>query len=135
MTQERTLTIADVMSAHPHTVGAEQTMAFASRLMTQHGVRHLPVLHGGALVGIVSDRDIAVIDALDGVDPEDVRIEEAMSGEPYVVHPSTSVLEVAKVMAEKKYGSAIVSERDTDVVGIFTTVDAMHLVARLLAKG
>jgi acetoin utilization protein AcuB len=128
-----TLKVADVMTANTHTVGAEQSLALARRLMSQHDVRHLPVLHGGALVGLVSERDIAIVEALGGVDPAQVRVEEAMS-EPYVVTPQASVVEVAKTMAHRKLGSAIVSARGTEVLGIFTTIDALHLLVVELEK-
>ena len=44
-------TIRSFMTSAPHTIGIEQTVATASRMMKQHDIRHLPVLHGGKIVG------------------------------------------------------------------------------------
>lgn len=129
---EATTTIRARMTAAPHTIGMEQTISTAARLMRDHRVRHLPVLHGGQVVGMLSERDVAVVEALDDVDPEVVTVEEAMSGSPYVVDADADVGEVAATMAAHKYGSAIVVAKNR-VAGIFTTVDACRLLAELLA--
>lgn len=132
MSEERRWTIGEVMSAHPHTIGAEQTLARARQEMVRHGVRQLPVLHGGALVGVVTERDVELLEGLEGLRTEVVRVEEVMMPEVYVVHPSTPLVEVAREMVRRKLGYAIVSAHETDVAGIFTTLDAMKLVERLL---
>lgn len=119
------------MSPTPHTIGSEQTLATAHALMRQHGVRHLPVLHGGKLLGIVSQRDLFFVESLKDVDPERVTVEEAMTQEPYVVDAETPLPEVVRTMAQSRYGAALVTEK-SKVVGIFTAVDALHLLATLL---
>jgi acetoin utilization protein AcuB len=123
--------IQKYMTSAPHSIGAEQTVAHAQKQMKQHGVRHLPVLHGGKLVGLLSERDVALIETLRDVDPEKVTVEDAMSQQVYAVEPTAALDEVASEMAEKKYGSAIVVQNQK-VVGIFTTVDACRALAELL---
>ncbi len=118
------------MTPAPHTIGDEQTLHHASEMMRQYAIRHLPVLHGGQLTGMITERDIAVIGGLAGVDPKKFRVEQAMSGEPYTVSPETLISEVAAEMAEKKYGSAIVVQNHK-VVGVFTAVDACRVLAEL----
>lgn len=124
-------TVRGAMSPTPHTIGSEQTLATAHALMRQHGVRHLPVLHGGKLLGIVSQRDLFFVESLKDVDPERVTVEEAMTQEPYVVDAETPLPEVVRTMAQSRYGAALVTEK-SKVVGIFTAVDALHLLATLL---
>ena len=126
-------TVRDFMTESPHTIGAAQTMAHASALMHEHGIRHLPVLKGGQLVGVISDRDVKVVQSFRDVDPDSVTIDEAVAQEAYVVAPSTDLREVAAQMAEHKYGSAVVME-GTKVLGIFTTVDALRALAAALAR-
>ncbi len=82
------------------------------------------------MTGMITERDIAVIGGLAGVDPKEVLVEQAMSGNPYTVSPETLVSEVASEMAEKKYGSAIVIQNHK-VVGVFTAVDACRVLAEL----
>jgi acetoin utilization protein AcuB len=124
-------TIQKYMTTVPHSVGVEQTLRVASALMTEHGIRHLPVLHGGALRGILSDRDLKLIQSLPGVDLDETSVEEAMTEEPYTVLPDAPLDEVVSEMAEKRYGCAVVVQNHK-VVGIFTTVDVCHALSELL---
>jgi acetoin utilization protein AcuB len=121
--------IADYMTALPHTVGSEQTITFAQQLMEKYGIRHLPVLHGGELYGIVSDRDLGMIAGLNEVNPDNTTVEEAMTQEAYTVSKDASLIDVLKEMLEHKYGSVVVVE-GTKIVGIFTTHDALALLVR-----
>ncbi len=126
-------TISDYMTPSPHSVAVDRTLADAHSLMRQHRIRHLPVLEGGKLVGIVTQRDLHLVETLKGVDPNQVEVEEAMSPDVYVVRPDTPLLRVALEMWKKKYGSAVVM-RGTEVVGVFTTVDALRALATLIAR-
>ncbi|HEX5746525.1 MAG TPA: CBS domain-containing protein [Archangium sp.] len=125
--------VDDFMTRTVHTIGTQSPLAEAHRLMNEHAIRHLPVLEGGKLVGMVSMRDLHLIETLKGVDPKEVAVEEAMSQEAYTVRPGTPLLEVARTMALHKYGSAVVAQ-DGRVQGIFTTVDAMRALETLLAS-
>lgn len=124
-------TIQKYMSTSPHTIGQDQTMTLAHRMMREHHIRHLPVLHEARIVGIISDRDLNLIESLGDVDPKIVTVFEAMTPDPYVVEPDVALDEVVSTMAEKKYGCAVVVQHNK-VVGIFTTVDACRAFAELL---
>jgi acetoin utilization protein AcuB len=121
-------TIADCMTRAPHSIGVEQSLETAHTMMRTHGIRHLPVLAGGKLVGLLSQRDLYLIETLDRLDTKTVRVDEAMSQEAYVVEPSEPLASVAATMAEKKLGCAVVMDHGK-VVGVFTTVDALRLLA------
>src|SRR5882724_7099160 len=123
--------IKKYMTADVQTIGDEQPMAVAHRLMREQHIRHLPVLHQGKLVGVVSDRDLRLIETLQDVDPSKVTVSEAMTPDPYVVGPEAALDEVVATMAAKKYGSAVIRDNGK-VVGIFTTVDACSAFAELL---
>lgn len=123
--------IQKYMSTDVQTIGDEQPMSVAHRLMREQHIRHLPVLRQGRLVGIVSDRDLHLIETLRDVDPTKISVSEAMTPEPYVVSPEAALDEVVSTMAHKKYGSAVVADHGR-VVGIFTTVDACSAFADLL---
>ena len=126
-TRDETLRIDALMTAAPHTVGVDQLAKHAAELMHEHRIRHLPVLRGGKVVGMVSDRDLRFLfDA--GSDAETMPVEEAMSIEVYTAESGTSARKVAKAMAEQKIGSAVVVE-GPKVVGIFTTIDALEALA------
>lgn len=119
------ITVGRYMTRSPHTIGRDQTLKTASEVMREHGVRHLPVLHGGQLLGILSNRDVFLVESLEGVDEEAVTVEEAMTAEPYIVAEGDDLKSVVTTMAESKFGAAVVMDGRT-VVGIFTTIDALR---------
>jgi len=121
------------MTRAPHTIGHNQTLAQAHRVMREFAIRHMPVLEGGKLVGILSQRDLHLIETLRDVDPEEVEVNEAMTQETFAVGPRTPLREVAAEMAANKYGCAVVIDANR-VVGVFTTGDALGALAALLDR-
>ncbi|HEY0466652.1 MAG TPA: CBS domain-containing protein [Polyangiaceae bacterium] len=119
------------MTTSPHTIGEDQPMAVAHRMMREHKIRNLPVLRGAKIVGLVSDRDLNMVETLTDVDPRKVLVSEAMAQDPYLVSPDAALDEVVLTMAQNKYGSAVVTQHER-VVGIFTTVDACRAFSDLL---
>lgn len=131
-----TTPISQHMTASPHSIGVDQPLATAHHLLREHGIRHLPVLQGGKLVGLLSDRDLQLIEALTKTEVaqhQTITVEEAMSQVPYAVAPSASLKDVVATMGEKRLGSAVVMD-GPKVVGIFTTTDACRLLASLLDR-
>ena len=124
-------TIDKYMTTSPYAIGRDQPLAAAHALLKKHHIRHLPVLEGGELIGVLSERDLHLIESLAGVDPKRVTIEEAMSTSVYAVTPETKLDEVLSSMAENKYGCAVVIQNG-HVVGVFTTVDVCAAFADLL---
>lgn len=122
--------VSQYMTPSPHTVGLQQSISTAAGMMLRYQVRHLPVLDGGELRGLLSERDIFVLESIPGVDREKVHVDEAMSPLTYAVAPSTPLHRVAREMAAHKYGAAVVMEGPR-VVGVFTTVDACRALAEL----
>jgi acetoin utilization protein AcuB len=127
------LTIRSFMTPAPHTIGVDQTLAAAEELMRAHQIRHLPVLDGGQLVGMLSARDVAVIRSLPGVNAARVAVAEAMTPHPHALSPDSALEWVAADMAAHKLGSTVVVDKGR-VVGIFTTVDALRALQELLGR-
>ncbi len=123
--------IRDIMTPAPHTIGVDQSLFRAREVMREHHVRHLPVLRAGRLVGIVTERDVDLVEALDELDERQVLVEEAMTSDVYAVRPEQALDAVVDHMAKHKLGSAIVAEGDR-VLGVFTSVDALRLLAKEL---
>lgn len=124
-------TIQKYMSTAPHSIGVDQPLSRAHALMREHHIRHLPVLSGGRLMGVVSERDLHVMETIAGVDPKTVGVNEAMSTVVYAVPPDAPLDEVAAEMAEHRYGCVVVIDHEK-VVGIFTTVDLARALGELL---
>jgi acetoin utilization protein AcuB len=121
------------MTASPFPVARDQSLTVAHRMMRDHKIRHLPVLEGGGIVGLVSQRDLALIESLPDVNPVEVLVEDAMVEDLFTVSPDAPIAEVIETMIERKLGSALVCEHDR-VVGVFTTIDALRALHELLER-
>lgn len=128
-TTRATPTVGDVMTTIPRSIGADQSIAEAWQMIEELGVRHLPVTSiRGKLLGIVSERDLRVAQAISEEKSKRLSVEEIMVAQPYVVGPGASLSRVARAMATKKQGSAIVVDQGM-IVGIFTSTDALLALA------
>jgi acetoin utilization protein AcuB len=124
--------ISKYMTTTPRTVGGDTSLAEAARLMRESGIRHLPVVDGDKLYGIITERDVSFVESFNDVDAERITVSEAMREKPYTVAPDASLDEVVATMAEQKYGSAVIVQNG-HVVGVFTTVDACRALSELLS--
>lgn len=129
----KALTVADFMTKKPATALADLTLADARERMYLDKIRHLCVVDdAGDLVGILSQRDIAIAEAMDRKKWGAVKVGDAMVRNPITVAPSTSLVDVAALMEEKRLGSVVVTEGNKPV-GVFTTTDAMRVIRSLVA--
>ena len=113
-------------------VPPEFSLASAWRVMSREHIRHLPVVRAGALVGILSDRDVLPRATLakDGTlhIPAEVVVGEAMTPTPMqTCEPSTSVGDLVRMMTEKKI-DAIPVVRGLRLIGLVTTTDLLLLL-------
>src|SRR5690606_42132667 len=93
-----------------------------------------PVVEGGALLGRVARGGLRLLEPLDGVDPAEATVREAMSDNSYTAAPTAPLRLVAAEMASRKISAAVVVEDDR-VVGIFTAVDGLRGLSQLLENG
>lgn len=126
-------TLARYMTRKPWTIAPTATMAEAHRLMRTHEIRHLPVLDGARVVGIISMRDLHLLETLPGVKPEEVEVEDAMSTEVFVAQEQDDLANVVDRMADSRIGSVVVMG-PSGLSGIFTAVDALRALADILRR-
>ncbi len=130
--------IEKYMTTTPHTIGSDIPIKKAFEMMRQHNIRHLPVQKGGALVGVLTDRDIKLASSFQKGN-EELNCEDVMTPDPYTVSPEANLDHVVSDMAEHKYGCAIVLHKSNQyehgkVVGIFTANDGLKVLAEVLVK-
>jgi acetoin utilization protein AcuB len=128
---DRSRRVGDHMTASPVCIALEADLGAALDQMREHGIRHLPVMDGAELAGVVSDRDLTMIESLLPEEWQQICVAEAMTPQPYAVSQDAPLWEVAKHMAHEKIGCAVVMNDRGEVVGLFTTTDALHVLADL----
>lgn len=115
--------VEKVMSTHLITVDKEETVAAAARLLSRHNIGALPVTSSdGRLVGMLTDRDIAVRCVAANFDPNITRVRTIMSSSPVTVHAGASAAEAAKKMSKHRICRMPVTEQGK-MVGLISQGD------------
>jgi len=130
----------DIMTENPMTATELMSVAEAIGLLYELDVRHLPVVRGSELVGIVSDRDLRGFtlpnedDAVEAM--EDARsssIGSFMNTDPVKVDPETNVRDIVDLMLLHRVGAIPVCDFDTgDLLGIVSYVDLLRVLQETL---
>jgi len=119
-------TVAHWMTAHPYALAPEEPLTAACTQMQQHKIRSLPVVEGGKLLGIVTDRDVRThLKYL-----ESTTARQAMTTALLTVTPSMSIWDAARILRERKVGALPVLQ-DDQVVGIISTSDLLEALIEL----
>lgn len=105
------------------------TVADALDTLNAHAIRHLPVMDGESVVGIVSDRDLRL--ALTGR-PDETSVADAMTSDPMTVSTTMPIEAVARMLVEHGVGSAPVVDEGA-LVGIITETDVLRSFVELIA--
>jgi CBS domain-containing protein len=109
-----------LMTTEPVTVAPGATLGEVATLMKQQDCGAIPVVEGGRLVGIVTDRDIVIRGVAAGTDPKTQRVSTVMSADPVTVGPDDDVSDAEQVMADRQIRRLPVVEGDR-LVGIIVT--------------
>lgn len=130
-----TVPVEEFTTPDPITANEDMTIDDLRRLMEMHGIRHLPVVRGDTVVGVISDRDVRLVLGLSAAEKFQVRAADIMATDPLAVSASTPLDEVAYLMSEKKVGSVLVNDEDGRLLGIFTATDALNALIEIVRKG
>ena len=130
------LLVKDSMTREVVALPPQSTAGEALALCRERRIRHLPVLEGDRLVGIVSDRDLRSATPALG-DPARaealgrILVHEVMVREVATAHPDDPIEEAANALRERKIGCLPVIE-DGALVGIVTSSDVMEALVYLM---
>ncbi len=119
--------ISDVMTPLPVTVDPSSSLHTVSHLMRRYDIRHLPVLEGEKLIGLVVERDVEIVIRLKLYDAQTEPVRTLMSKVPLAVSSDALVSSVIEEMIRTKGDCALVLKH-SKVVGIFTLVDILKLL-------
>ena len=116
----------DLMTPNPTTVTPQASIAEAWELMRELEIRHVPVVQDGALVGMLSDRDLARLDIARMLA---LPIVNVMSSDVIAVEPESELSEIVDLLIENRVGALPVVHADTrEVVGIVSYIDVLRAV-------
>jgi acetoin utilization protein AcuB len=128
MTQARRISIEKYMTRAQFFAAPEESVITAYERMLEHDVRHLPVLRGEQLLGLLFKSDLKLVEALSREVLRPVQVQSVMVTEYYTVAPDEALDVAAREMSKRKWGSALVIDQGK-VVGVFTTTDALRALS------
>jgi acetoin utilization protein AcuB len=132
--------VEDVMTRSLVTIAPEETLRAAVDLLLKNRIRHLPVVDGTALVGIVTDRDVkrATPSVLSGIDRDEyervlaeTKVAQLMTRDPVTVTPKTKLKAAVGIFIKRRVGALPVVE-EGHLVGILSDTDIVHVAFDLL---
>lgn len=115
-------TIREAMTSNPKTVDSNATVQDAARLMKSENVGAIPIVDGDRLVGVVTDRDLAIQVVADGKGV-DTKVEEVASKDLVTIDPQQGLEEAARLMGQHQLRRLPVVEEDGRLVGILAQAD------------
>ena len=131
---------AEIMTTDPVTIPVTASVADAVDVLSSMHVRHLPVVDGsGALVGVLSDRDLGrlMTTFIDDAEvehmetpPSEQRVADLMSPDPVAVTEDADVSEIADILVSERIGAVPVVDDADRVVGIVSYVDILSALRR-----
>src|SRR5438105_8176322 len=116
-------TVREVMTSNPCSIDADKSVAYAAKMMRNEDVGIAPIVEGDRLVGVLTDRDIAVRVVAEGRDPEQTKVTDTMSGDLVTLDPDQDLDEALRLMARHQVRRLPVVEEDGRPVGIISQAD------------
>lgn len=126
--------VREVMTRNAATVAGDETVEAAAKKMKELGVGALPVLEGGELAGMVTDRDIIVRCAAEGADPRQTPVRDAMTPQVISCREDDDVEDAARAMEERAVRRIMVLDAEGDLAGILSVEDLAEASVALAAE-
>jgi CBS domain-containing protein len=115
--------VRDAMTTNPSTIDADQDVAAAAKLMKEQDVGVAPIVEGGQLFGVLTDRDITVKVVAEGKDPQSTKVRDIASKDVITIDPQQDLDEALRMMAQHQVRRLPVVEEDGKIVGILAQAD------------
>ncbi len=122
--------VRDVMKHDPTTVDERDDVSLALQIMLWNDYRHLPVLRGTHLVGVLTERDVLASRRVDEPDAFRRMVGDVMTSPPATASPDDDLEDAAARMGEDRVGCLPVMEGDR-LVGLLTVTDTLRALAEL----
>ena len=131
--------VTTIMTEHVVTLKKNDSLEKAEKLFKKHHIRHIPVVNGGTIIGMLSYTDLLRISFADSAFEDDefvdsvvynmFTIEQVMVKKIISVNPSTSIKEVAEILAKSEFHALPIVDNNT-LVGIVTSTDLINYLLK-----
>jgi CBS domain-containing protein len=115
--------IRDVMTSNPCTIDAEKPVAYAAKMLRDEDVGLAPIVEDDKLIGMLTDRDIAIRVVAEGRDPGQVKVRDVASKQVVTIDPQQDLDEALRIMAKHQVRRLPVVEEDGRLVGVVAQAD------------
>jgi CBS domain-containing protein len=116
-------TVREVMTSKLCSIDTDKSVTYAAKMMRDEDVGLAPIVEGDRLVGLLTDRDIAVRVVAEGRDPEQVKVTEVASRDLVTLDPQQDLDEAIRLMARHQVRRLPVVEEDGRLVGVVAQAD------------
>src|ERR687885_3033792 len=116
-------TVSEAMTSNLCTIDATKSVAYAAKMMKDEDVGVAPIVEGQQLVGVLTDRDIAIKVVAEGKDPQSTKVRDVASTNIVTVDPQQDLDEALRLMAQHQVRRLPVVEEDGKLVGIVSQAD------------
>ncbi len=124
------LSVEEFTTPCPVCVSPKTSLSSVSNLMNKHGIRHITVVDNAIPVGVISERDLRVVEKFPAW--MSFQVGDVMTKDPYSVSYDEKIDAVALEMSRRKIGSAVVLNEVGEIFGIFTTTDALNALVEIV---
>ncbi|HLW58024.1 MAG TPA: CBS domain-containing protein [Bacteriovoracaceae bacterium] len=124
--------VEEFTSPYVISISSKDQLDRALQLMQENGIRHLPVIDDGNVMGMISERD--VLTHMGKVWDKVLHVEDIMNSDILSVNVNDNLGDVAFQLSSQKKGSALVLDEDGSVYGIFTTTDALNALVEIFLQ-
>lgn len=121
------------------TIGVRDSISLAHQVMKEHGIRRLPVIDNGELVGIITIGDVREASPSDATTLSiwemnylwaQLIVEKVMTHKPIVVHSDDSIIDAAEIMLHQKVSGLPVLDQQGQLVGMLTESDIFRMLVQ-----
>ena len=134
---KKSVPVSSIMTKNVVKLNLSDDLTKAEILFKKHHIRHIPVVNGNVIIGMLSYTDLLRISYADAIEDEDdvdttvynmFTVEQVMAKKLVSISPETTIKEAAQILASKEFHALPVCEGDL-LVGIITTTDLIkHLI-------
>ena len=132
--------VADWMTKNAITIAEDASIIEAIHLLKEKNIRRLPVMRHGKIAGVVTEKMLLSFSpgkssSLDAWEAHyllsKTPVRDAMNSNPHMVTPETDIMDAAKLLHDRKLNGVLVVNENRDLVGIFTTTNALEALMAL----